>query len=105
MIIILTTAKEIFLPFIWMATRQMKQISRAREKDKTAGLVKIPVDMDTEEIVGAAILDVGGDEAINLFTPFRYNGESYKLFRKAVLTHPSVSELMPWILDDLQLLK
>jgi pyruvate/2-oxoglutarate dehydrogenase complex dihydrolipoamide dehydrogenase (E3) component len=51
LIIILTTAKGIFLPFIWMATRQMNQISRTREKDETAGLVKIPVDMDTEEIV------------------------------------------------------
>jgi pyruvate/2-oxoglutarate dehydrogenase complex dihydrolipoamide dehydrogenase (E3) component len=104
LIIILTTAKGIFLPFIWMATQRMNQISRAREKDETAGLVKIPVDMDTEEIVGAAILGVGGNEAINFFTPFMYTGESYKLFRKAVLTHPSVFELMPWILDDLQLL-
>jgi pyruvate/2-oxoglutarate dehydrogenase complex dihydrolipoamide dehydrogenase (E3) component len=85
-----------------MATRPMREISRAREKDETAGLVKILVDMDSEEIVGAAVLGVGGDEVINLFTPFMYTGESYHLFRKAVLTHPTVGELMPWILDDLQ---
>jgi hypothetical protein len=24
------------------------------------------------------------------------------LFRKAVLAHPTVAELMPWILDDLK---
>ncbi|MCJ7716283.1 MAG: mercuric reductase [Anaerolineales bacterium] len=87
---------------IWMTTMPMSRISRAREKDETAGLVKIMVDMETEEFVGATILGVGGDEVINLFTPFMYTGESYKLFRKAVLTHPTVSELMPWILDDLQ---
>jgi pyruvate/2-oxoglutarate dehydrogenase complex dihydrolipoamide dehydrogenase (E3) component len=87
---------------IWMATRKMKHISRAREKDETAGLVKILVDMDSEEIVGAAILGVGGDEVINVFTPFMYTGQSYKLFRKTVLTHPTVAELMPWILDDLK---
>lgn len=87
---------------IWMATREMKHISRAREKDETAGLVKILVDMDSEDIVGAAILGIGGDEVINLFTPFMYTGASYKTFRKGVLTHPTVSELMPWILDDLQ---
>ena len=80
----------------------MSRILRAREKDETAGLVKILVDMDTEEIVGATILGIGGDEVINLFTTFMYTGESYKTFRKAVLTHPTVSELMPWILDDLQ---
>ena len=85
-----------------MATREMKHISRAREKDEAAGLVKILVDMDSEEIVGAAILGVGGDEVINIFTPLMYTGASYKLFRKAVLTHPTVSELMPWILDDLE---
>ena len=87
---------------ISMAIMPMSRISRAREKDETAGFVKILVDMDTEEIVGATILGIGGDEVINLFTPFMNTGESYKIFRKAVLTHPTVSELMPWILDDLQ---
>jgi len=87
---------------ISMATMPMSRISRAREKDETAGLVKILVDMDTEEFVGATILGIGGDEVINLFTTFMNTGESYKIFRKAVLTHPTVSELMPWILDDLQ---
>jgi pyruvate/2-oxoglutarate dehydrogenase complex dihydrolipoamide dehydrogenase (E3) component len=87
---------------IWMAVRPMSRIARAREKDETAGLVKILVDMDSEEIVGAAILGVGGDEVISVFTPFMYTGASWKLFRKAVLPHPTVAELLPWILDDLQ---
>lgn len=87
---------------IWMAVRPMNQIARAREKDETAGLVKILVDMDSEEIVGAAILGVGGDEVISVFTPFMYTGASWKLFRKSVLPHPTVSELLPWILDDLK---
>jgi len=84
------------------ATRSMKYVSRAKEKDETAGLIKILVDADTEEFLGAAILGVGGDEVINMFTPFMYTGQSYKVFRKAVLTHPTVAELMPWILDDLK---
>ena len=87
---------------VLMATRLVKHISRAREKDETAGLVKILVDADTEEFLGVAILGVGGDEVINMFTPFMYTKQSYKLFRRAVLTHPTVAELMPWILDDLQ---
>ncbi len=87
---------------VLMAVRPMKHISRAREKDEKAGLVKILVDADTEEFLGAAILGVGGDEIINMFTTFMYTKQSYKLFRKAVLTHPTVAELMPWILDDLK---
>jgi pyruvate/2-oxoglutarate dehydrogenase complex dihydrolipoamide dehydrogenase (E3) component len=47
-------------------------------------------------------LGVGGDEVINMFTAFMYTGQSYKLFRRAVLTHPTVAELMPWILDNLK---
>ena len=89
---------------VLMATRPMKHIARAREKDETAGLVKIMVDADTEEFLGAAILGVGGDEVINMFTTFMYTKQSYKIYRKAVLTHPTVAELMPWILDDLKLL-
>ncbi|MGB1250592.1 MAG: mercuric reductase [Candidatus Promineifilaceae bacterium] len=87
---------------ILMATRPMRYISRAKEKDETAGIVKILVDADTEEFVGATILGVGGDEIINMFTPFMYAKQSYKIFRRAVLTHPTVAELMPWILDDLK---
>ncbi len=87
---------------VLMATRPMKYISRAKEKDETAGLVKLIVDADTEEILGATILGVGGDEIVNMFTPFMLTHSSYKLFRKAVLTHPTVAELMPWILDDLK---
>ncbi len=87
---------------VLMATRPMSHISRAREKDETAGLVKILVDADTEEFLGVAILGVGGDEVVNMFTPFMITHQSYKLFRRAVLTHPTVAELMPWILDDLK---
>ncbi len=87
---------------VLMGTKPMKHINRAREKDETAGLVKIIVDADTEEFLGATILGIGGDEIINMFTPFMYTKQSYKLFRRAVLTHPTVAELMPWILDDLK---
>lgn len=87
---------------VLMATRPMSRIARAKEKDETDGLVKILVDADSEEFLGATILGVGGDEVINMFTPFMYTKQSYKVFRRAVLIHPTVAELMPWILDDLK---
>lgn len=87
---------------VLMAIRPMRTISRAKEKDETAGLVKILVDADSEQFLGAAILGVGGDEIINMFTTFMVTGQSVKLFRRAVLTHPTVAELMPWMLDDLK---
>ena len=86
---------------VLMATRPMSAISRAREKDETAGLIKILVDADTEEFLGVSILGVGGDEIINIFAPLMKAGVSYKTFRETVFTHPTVAELLPWILDDL----
>lgn len=86
---------------VLMATLPMASISRAKEKDETAGLIKILVDADTEEFIGVTILGVGGDEIINMFAPFMLAKQSYKTFRKAVFTHPTVGELLPWILDGL----
>ena len=87
---------------VLMATRKMARISRAREKDETDGLIKILVDADTEEFLGVTIIGIGGDEIINIFAPFMMTKASYKLFRRTVLTHPTVAELLPWILDDLK---
>lgn len=87
---------------VLMATRPMAQISRAIEKDETDGLIKLLVDADNEQFLGVSILGVGGDEIINMFAPFMLVGGTYKQFRRAVLTHPTVAELLPWILDDLQ---
>ena len=87
---------------VLMATRPMTRVARARERDETNGLVKLLVDADTEEFLGVAVLGIGGDEIVNIFTTFMYTGQSYKLFRKAVLPHPTVAELMPWTLDELE---
>jgi len=87
---------------VLVATRPMSAIARAKEKDETAGLIKMLVDADTEEFLGVAILGVGGDEIINMFAPFMMAKRSYRLFRKAVMVHPTVGELLPFILDDLK---
>ena len=87
---------------VLMATKPMAHISRAKEKGETAGLIKILVDADTEEFIGVTVLGVGGDEIINIFAPYMLAKQSYKTFRKAVFTHPTVAELLPWTLDDLQ---
>ena len=84
------------------ATREMKRIGRAKEMGETKGFVKLLVDADTDLILGASILGVGGDEIINMFAAFMYSKLPCKNYRKVVLVHPTVSELMPWILDDLK---
>ncbi len=84
------------------AVRPMAKISRAKEMGETRGFVKLLVDADTDLFLGAAILGIGGDEIVNMFTPLMNNNITRKAFRKSVLIHPTVSELLPWTLDALK---
>ena len=87
---------------VMKATRPMSKISRAKELGETLGLAKLLVDGETDRILGAAILGPGGDEIVNMFAAYMYSGLRCSDYRKSVLVHPTVSELMPWILDTLQ---
>ena len=84
------------------ATRTMSSISRAKEMGETKGFVKLLVDAETDLILGASILGVNGDEIINMFAAIMTSHLPCLNYRKTVLVHPTVSELMPWVLDGLE---
>ena len=84
------------------AIRPMSAINRAKEMGETLGFAKLLVDGDTDQILGAAILGPGGDEIINMFAAYMYSGLPCRSYRKSVLVHPTISELMPWMLDTLE---
>ena len=75
---------------------------RAIEKGETRGFMKIAVDADSKEILGAAILGVGGDEAIHCILDVMYAKAPYTALRRAVNIHPTVAELIPTVLDELK---
>ncbi len=87
---------------ILMATRPMSHIGRALEQGETQGLIKMLVDADTEQIVGAAALGYHGDDVIQIISYFMYTGASYKVMQNALPIHPTVGELLPTILGQLQ---
>jgi pyruvate/2-oxoglutarate dehydrogenase complex dihydrolipoamide dehydrogenase (E3) component len=84
------------------ATRPMAKISRAKEMGETKGFAKLLVDAETDLILGASILGPGGDEIINMFAAIMHSGIKCHNYRRVVLVHPTVSELMPWILDGIR---
>lgn len=86
---------------ILKATREMARISRAKEMGETHGFAKLLVDAQTDLILGASIHGIGGDEIINMFAAIMHSGIPCKNYREVVLVHPTVSELMPWVLDGL----
>jgi pyruvate/2-oxoglutarate dehydrogenase complex dihydrolipoamide dehydrogenase (E3) component len=85
-----------------VGSRPMTRVGRAVEKGETQGFMKITVDADSKEILGAAILGVGADEAIHCILDVMYAKAPYTVLRRAVNIHPTVAELIPTILGELK---
>ena len=82
--------------------RPMTRVGRAVEKGEAQGFMKIAVDADTKEILGAAILGVGGDEAVHCILDTMYAKAPYTVLQRAVHIHPTVAELIPTLLGELK---
>ena len=84
-----------------VGTRPMSRVGRAVEKGETEGFMKVIVDADSKEILGASILGTGGDEAVQSILDVMYAGKPYTTITHAVHIHPTVSELIPTVFGDL----
>jgi pyruvate/2-oxoglutarate dehydrogenase complex dihydrolipoamide dehydrogenase (E3) component len=87
---------------VLVGKRPMTRVGRAIEKGETQGFMKVMVDAQTEKILGAAILGPGGDEAIHCVLDVMYANAPYTLLKRAMHIHPTVAELIPTILGELQ---
>ena len=87
---------------ILVGTRPMTKVGRAVEKGETKGFMKIIVDADTKEILGAAILGIGGDEVVHGILDMMYAKAPYTVMQRMVPIHPTVSELLPTVLADMK---
>jgi pyruvate/2-oxoglutarate dehydrogenase complex dihydrolipoamide dehydrogenase (E3) component len=83
-------------------SRPMTRVGRAVEKSETQGFMKVLVDADSQEILGATILGTGGDEAIHCVLDIMYARAPYTVLKKAMHIHPTVCELIPTILGELK---
>lgn len=87
---------------ILIGYRPMSKISRAKEKGETKGFMEAIIDAKTNQFLGACVLGVGGDEIINGITNLMYAKQPYTIFRDAIHIHPTVSELIPTMLENLK---
>lgn len=87
---------------VLVGMRPMTRVARAVEKGETQGFMKILVDADSREILGAAVLGVGGDEVIHGVLDTMYARAPYTVLQRAVHVHPTVSELVPTMLGELR---
>jgi pyruvate/2-oxoglutarate dehydrogenase complex dihydrolipoamide dehydrogenase (E3) component len=86
---------------VLMGKIAMEDVSRAFEKSETEGFMKILVDADTKEILGASFLGTSGDEAIHCVLDAMYAKTPYTVLQRAMHIHPTVAEFIPTILGDL----
>ncbi|MDP9165533.1 MAG: FAD-containing oxidoreductase [Actinomycetota bacterium] len=81
--------------------RPMTKVGRAVEKGETQGFMKVVVDAETHEILGAAILGVGGDEVVQDILDVMAAKLPYTAISRSMHIHPTVGELVPTMLQDL----
>ena len=82
--------------------RSMTRVSRAVEKGETTGFLKIHVEQDSKRILGAALLGTSADESVHSLIDVVYQKTRYTEFQRRVRIHPNVSELLPFVLEDLK---
>ena len=85
-----------------VGARPMTRVGRAVEKGETLGFMKVVVDAQTKQILGAAILGLNGDEVVHGMLDLMYAKAPYTTIQRAVHIHPTVSELVPTMLGELK---
>jgi pyruvate/2-oxoglutarate dehydrogenase complex dihydrolipoamide dehydrogenase (E3) component len=85
-----------------ISTLAMKDVMRAYEKNETKGFMKILVDRDSKQILGASFLGLEGDEVIHCVLDIMYAKAPYTVIQRAMHIHPTVSEFIPTMMDQLK---
>lgn len=84
------------------STMLMKDVMRAYERGETKGFMKIPVDRDNKQILGASFLGLEGDEVVHCVLDIMYAKAPYTVMQRAMHIHPTVSEFIPTMMDNLK---
>ena len=80
----------------------MESVSRAYGMGETAGFLKILVDAESRQILGASLLGVAADEVVHVLLGLMYARAPATLLTRAVHIHPTVSEYLPSLVHGLE---
>jgi pyruvate/2-oxoglutarate dehydrogenase complex dihydrolipoamide dehydrogenase (E3) component len=80
----------------------MTRVGRAKERGETLGFMKVLIDAETKRILGAALLGLNGDEIVHSLLDVMYADVPYSVISRAMHIHPTVTELIPTLLQDLK---
>ena len=85
-----------------LGKRPMTRVGRALEKGETQGFMKVLIDAETKEILGASLLGIECDEVIHSILDVMYAKAPYTVIQRAMHIHPTVTELIPTMLGELK---
>ncbi len=85
-----------------VARMPMQRVGRAREASETQGLMKALVDAESGHLLGAAILGMNGDEVVHGMLDIMAAKLPYTALSRTMHIHPTVSELVPTLLQQLK---
>jgi pyruvate/2-oxoglutarate dehydrogenase complex dihydrolipoamide dehydrogenase (E3) component len=63
--------------------------------------MKVLVDADSRELLGASLLGLNADEVVHSLMDVMYAKQPYTTIQRAMHVHPTVSELVPTLLGSL----
>lgn len=84
-----------------VATKPMTRVARAREMSETHGFMRAIVDADTKRVLGAVIVGINGDEIVHSLPDVMYADAPYTVISRDVHIYPTVTELIPTLLQEL----
>lgn len=85
-----------------VAKMPMEDVGRAYERSETKGFMKVIVDAESKQLLGAALLGIEGDEIVQGLLDMMYAKAPYTVIERAMHIHPTVYEMIPYIFEDLQ---
>ncbi|MBF8184973.1 FAD-dependent oxidoreductase [Nonomuraea sp. K274] len=85
----------------WQRVADIAAMPRAYVVEETRGVMKFVIDVETDEILGAALLSVDAQEIINVVALAMRHGVTAAELREAVYTHPSSTEALNDILGTI----
>jgi pyruvate/2-oxoglutarate dehydrogenase complex dihydrolipoamide dehydrogenase (E3) component len=77
---------------IKVAKMPMNYVARALEVDESRGVMKVVVDADTQQILGAAILGLEGGEIMAMLEIAMMGKVPYPVLQEGVFAHPTLAE-------------
>jgi pyruvate/2-oxoglutarate dehydrogenase complex dihydrolipoamide dehydrogenase (E3) component len=77
----------------------MTRVSRAIERDETAGLMRLIVNAENDRILGATILSSEGGETVHILYTLMLANLPYTLMKRAIYIHPTLAEGLFFLID------